>query len=295
MKFVMKKIKYLLISFCALVAAGCNSDNIGTTYSGEDGVATFAQSIIKDSEVKLEATEYFVPLRRQTNTGELSVSLTANPYHGKIKAPVTTVKFADGEYETTLKIDVTDIVLGETDTLGLKLTGNFNEHISIDSCAVILARGYTWVPIGEGQWYDAFVGAAITPVQVSKADGFDIYRVYSPYPKDVLVEAGYETSGEFGCGGAACEYIEFSVGKDGKIAWKNWSTTIDYSGEGDTIYAMYVPDVDPKCYGVLTEDNVAVFYPYYSVLGIGGWGVAAYCALSLPGGPDLEKWIAENI
>ncbi len=289
----MKKITYLLVPVCALAAAACNSDNIGTTYSGENEVATFAQSIIKDSEVDIEATEYFVPVRRQTNTGELTVNLTANPYQGKIKAPVTSVTFADGEYETTLKIDVTDIVLGETDTLGLKLTNCLDKHISVDSCAVILARGYTWVSLGEGQWYDAFIDAAVTPVQVSKADGFEVYRVYAPYPQDVLVEAGYETSGAWGCGGAACEYIEFSVDGEGYIAWQTWSTTIDYSGNGNTIYAYYVPTVDPKCYGILTEDNVAVFYPYYYIPGVGGWGVVAYCALSLPGGPDLEEWLSE--
>lgn len=290
----MKKIIYLLISFCALSIVACKSDNIRETYSGEDGVATFAQKIIKDSEVTLEATDYYVPIRRQTNVGELTVNFATNPYSGKIKAPVTSVKFADGEYETKLKIDVTDIVLGETDTLGIKMTNSFNAGISIDSCAVILARGYTWVPIGEGQWFDAFVETPIIKVDVKKADGFDIYRVYSPYPKEKLIEAGIPESGKWGCSGDPCDFIEFSVDEKGGIVWEDWSTTLDYSGEGDTVYAVYNPK-DEKCFGKLGEDKVAVFYPflYIPTLG-GGFGVAAFCALSLPGGPDLEKWLLEN-
>lgn len=293
-KLVMKKTRYLLISLCALAAVACNSDNIGAKYSGKDGVATFPNSILKDSEVQSKATEYYVPVRRQTSSGELTVNVAANPYSGKIKAPVTSVKFADGEFETKLKIDITDIVIGETDTLGLKLT-DCTDRLSIDTCAVILARGYTWTPIGEGQWYDSFVETIITTVNVSKADGFDIYRVYSPYPKDAMEEAEYETSGAWGCGGDECDYIEFSVAADGSLSWKDWSTTIDYDGNGNTIYAMYLPDKDPKCGGEMLKDNVALFYPYYYIPGLGGgFGVAGFCALSMPGGPDLEKWLEEE-
>lgn len=93
----MKKIIYLLISFCALSIVACKSDNIRETYSGEDGVATFAQKIIKDSEVTLEATDYYVPIRRQTNVGELTETsqLTLTAEKSRLRLPLSNLQMAN--------------------------------------------------------------------------------------------------------------------------------------------------------------------------------------------------------
>ncbi|MGN0191891.1 MAG: hypothetical protein ACI39U_09575, partial [Candidatus Cryptobacteroides sp.] len=112
----MNKIKYLFLSVSALALAACNTDNIGAIYKGEDGVASFPQSVLNDNEVAIDATEYYVPIRRQTNVGDLTVNFTADPLKGKIKCPSTSATFADGEYESKIKLDISEIVLGQKDT-----------------------------------------------------------------------------------------------------------------------------------------------------------------------------------
>ena len=171
----MNKIKYLFLSVSALAFSACNTDNIGTIYKGEDGVATFAQSVLNDNEVAIAATEYYVPVRRQTNVGDLTVNFTANPLKGKIKCPSTSVTFADGEYEARIKLDISDIVLGQKDTIKFELAANVSDkNIGYNNCSVILARGYTWQSIGKGEYIDLLVGGAIVDVETLQKTNKDI-------------------------------------------------------------------------------------------------------------------------
>ena len=81
----MNKIKYLFLTVSALAFTACNTDNIGAIYKGEDGVASFAQSVLNDNEVAIAATEYYVPVLRQTNVGDLTVNFTSDPLKGNMK------------------------------------------------------------------------------------------------------------------------------------------------------------------------------------------------------------------
>lgn len=289
----MKKIFLVLALALPFAVASCDKANVGALFSGEENLVTFAQSVISDDEVNLSATEYTVPIRRQTNQGEYKISIACNTFHGKIKVPQSEITFADGEYEAGFKLDVTDIVLGEKDTVSLKINA-VSEKVStpIDSCTVILAKGYTWNVIGNGEFYDGFLGVGPVTVEIQKADGFEVYRAYEPYPEEAMIEAEYEASGAWGYGGDECEYIEFAIADDKEtVTWKTWSTTIDYSGDGDTIYAYYLPTAK-GCTAYVADENVILFYPYWYVPGIGGWGAGKYwCAMTLPGGPDLEEWL----
>lgn len=291
----MNKIKYLFLSVSALAFSACNTDNIGTIYKGEDGVATFAQSVLNDNEVAIAATEYYVPVRRQTNVGDLTVNFTANPLKGKIKCPSTSVTFADGEYEARIKLDISDIVLGQKDTIKFELAANVSDkNIGYNNCSVILARGYTWQSIGKGEYIDLLVGGAIVDVEIKKAEGFEIYRVYDPYNKAIMMDPelmGEEyawTSDDFG---DPCEYFEFYVDGD-IISWKNFSAVYILGSYGTTYY-YYVPDAGSGAQFLDEDKKVIQFFPYVYFPAIkGGLGVVGgVIYLSLPAGPSLEEFL----
>ena len=209
------------------------------------------------------------------------------------------IEFVDGQSQS-------DVVfkLGQT-LVGSKYQGfvrfasdvEYNKNVGIDSCFFSLAKAYSWTSIGEGEYYDDFVGNR-NAVEVLKAEGFDRYRIVNPYPAAVLTgeDLGYSAAGEaWGIGGAACPYIEFWVEEDGKhVSWNTkFSTTLDYTGDGDTIW-IYYPTAFAKyapyaAYCALddNEPKVVWFYGVAYIDGIGGFDVTP-CVLSLPGGPGLD-------
>lgn len=291
----MNKIKYLFLTVSALAFTACNTDNIGAIYKGEDGVASFVQSVLNDNEVAIAATEYYVPVRRQTNVGDLTVNFTADPLKGKIKCPSTSVTFADGEYEARIKLDITDIVLGQKDTIKFELAANVSDkNIGYNDCSVILARGYTWESIGKGEYVDTWVAGAIVDVEIKKAEGFDIYRVYDPYNKDIMMDPelmGEEyawTSDNFG---DPCEYFEFYVDGD-DISWKTYSAVYYIDGLG-TVYNDYWPEKGAYAEFLNDDKTVIGFTPFIWNPDSGkGWGVIGEtCFLSMPGGPSLEEFL----
>ncbi|MGM9763836.1 MAG: hypothetical protein ACI3ZQ_07435 [Candidatus Cryptobacteroides sp.] len=294
----MKKLKYIFLSVCAFAAVACNTDNVGAIYTGAESIASFPTAKTVDEEVDMQATEYLVPLRRQTNKGELTVSVTASELPDEIKIPETSVTFADGEFETAIKLDITDIVVGQKYTAELALDEKVSSaNVGYNTHSVVLARAYKWESIGMGQYIDLNFVGLVVDVEFRKAEGFELYRAYNPYPKELLTDPEimgddvFPDSGAWGVGGDACEYIEYSLVGD-SILWNNYSTTIDYDGNGSTIYCMRSP-ASGTSEGFVDENRKVIEitpFLYIPALG-GGFGVQGANYLSLPGGPDLEKFL----
>ncbi len=295
----MKRTKYLFLSACVLAIVSCSQDNIGAIFPGSDDIASFASAKTVDEEVSMDAMEYYIPLRRQTNSGEQTVTFAADPLKGHIKVPATSVTFADGEYETKIKLDITGCVVGQKDTVVLALADEVSsENIGYKKHTAVLARAYTWESIGFGQYIDLnFVGVVID-VEFKKAQGFELYRVYNPYPKEILTNPDimgddvFPDSGAWGVGGDACEYIEYSL-DNGVILWKNYSTTIDYDGNGSTIYCMRSPKSGTSEQFIDGNNLVIQITPFLYIPALGGgFGIQGSNFLSLPGGPDLEEFLS---
>ena len=182
-------------------------------------------------------------------------------------------------------------------TVSLSDTTTFNKNIAVASATLALAKAYTWVSLGEGEWFDNLAlmtstSYGIRKVEVLKADGFDRYRIMNPYTPEAIAAAGWEP------GGAKSSYIEFWVLENGtNVAWDGWwFPGILYDGAGTDIKAYYpsvlsaslaADDAKSKYF----EEKVIGFYPYWYIDGLGGFGTKYPCFLSLPGGPALESWL----
>lgn len=309
--------KSLLVLAAAATVASCDLNQVGEIYLPENDDPTMLYSSFNEIELSASLESIAIPVVRAKNTSELTVDLVVCVPEGVTVDGTAGTPDKDGNtlYTTSLKFDAgksqADLVLDISKMeVGNKYKGyvvfaddvKFNERTAVDSCAFTLAKAYSWVSLGEGEYYDSFIGN-YNPVEVLKADGFDRYRVLTPYPADVLLDDGYAPAGQaFGIGGAPCPYIEFWVVKEGEfadgnhIAWSSgFSTTIDYDGAGSTIYMWFPGDYNaakaPKAAECKFMDDAKTWIQFYALAYIpalgGGFGeFPTY--LSLPGGPKLS-------
>ena len=315
-----KIIKSLLVLTAGLFTVACNLDQVGPTYQQQASCdePTMFNTLLNEIEIEASLTEIGVPVTRVKTNNELTVNLVAVLPEGvKIKGNATavgeadekgnttyntSVTFAAGEAQKDLVLDITEMIVGQSYSGSVTIAEGVevNENKVIMTTNIKLAKAYTWESLGTGEFYCNFVGN-YNEVEVLKAEGFDIYRVLNPYPASVLTdELGYGPSGEaFGIGGAPCPYIEFWVLEDGvHIAWDvKFSTTIDYSGSGDTIWQYYPADFNEKyapkadnCKFLNDAKTLVQFWAIAYIDGLGGYGDNhAPCVLSLPGGPSLTE------
>lgn len=296
----MKKIFKALSSIAAavLLVSACNVEHPMPTYSPENAQeVSFVQATVVNQEILATAPTFDITLSRNTPKEAATVAVTSTFASGVV-CPAT-VTFNAGESTATLSLDITGMEVGVSykGTVSLSDTTTFNKHVAVASASLTLAKAYTWVSLGEGEWFDNLAlmtstGFGIRKVEVLKADGFNRYRIMNPYTPEAIAAAGWEP------GGAKSSYIEFWVLENGKnVAWDGWwFPGILYDGAGTDIKAYYpsalnaslaADDAKSKFF----EEKVIGFYPYWYIDGVGGFGTKYPCFLSLPGGPALESWL----
>mgnify|MGYP003291146340 CR=1 FL=1 len=296
----MKKIFKALSSIAAavLLVSACNVEHPMPTYSPENAQeVSFVQATVVNQEILATAPTFDITLSRNTPAEAATVAVTST-FSAGVVCPAT-VTFNAGESTATLSLDITAMEVGKAykGTVSLSDTTTFNKNIAVASATLTLAKAYTWVSLGEGEWFDNLAlmtstSYGIRKVEVLKADGFDRYRIMNPYTAEAIAAAGWEP------GGAKSSYIEFWVLENGtNVAWDGWwFPGILYSGAGTDIKAYYpsvlsaslaADDAKSKFF----EEKVIGFYPYWYIDGLGGFGTKYPCFLSLPGGPALESWL----
>ena len=296
----MKKIFKALSSIAAavLLVSACNVEHPMPTYSPENAQeVSFVQATVVNQEILATAPTFDITLSRNTPGAAATVAVTST-FSSGVVCPAT-VTFNAGESTATLSLDITAMEVGKAykGTVSLSDTTTFNKNIAVASATLTLAKAYTWVSLGEGEWFDNLAlmtstGYGIRKVEVLKADGFDRYRIMNPYTAEAIAAAGWEP------GGAKSSYIEFWVLENGtNVAWDGWwFPGILYDGAGTDIKAYYpsvlsaslaADDAKSKFF----EEKVIGFYPYWYIDGLGGFGTKYPCFLSLPGGPALESWL----
>lgn len=298
----MKKIfKSIFILSIAALFASCNVDNIGTLYELENGQSgvSFTKTLAGDTEVDAKASTFTIPISRATADGALTVSLKSSLPEG-VKVP-STVTFNAGDYQTDITLDISNMEVGKTykGAVSLADESQFDKNTAISAINVTLAKAYTWVSLGKGQFYD---GLALQPsdddlgiiqVEVLQAEGFDRWRILNPFPKDKLIAAWAPEYVTY----TPDSVIEFFLKADGTIDFTSQviKTGLTYIGLGENCYIYYyVPsayssqiaadDANNK----FVIDKVAQFYFAQVIENSTSWFGEGAKYLSLPGGPDLN-------
>lgn len=298
----MKKIfKGIFILSIAGLFASCNVDNIGTIYELENGQSgvSFTKTLAGDTEVDAKATSFTIPIARAVADGPLTVSLSSSLPEG-VTVPAS-VTFNAGEYQTDITLDISAMEVGKSYKGAVMLAdpSQYDSNTSISAINVTLAKAYTWVSIGKGQFYD---GLALQPseddlgiiqVEMLQADGFNRWRILNPFPKDKLIAAWAPQYVTY----TPDSVIEFFLKDDGTIGFTNQviKTGLTYVDLGESCYIYYyVPsayssqlaadDANNK----FVMDKVAQFYFAMVIENSTSWFGEGAKYLSLPGGPDLN-------
>ena len=295
----------------ALVAAGCNVTDPRPTYVPEgDGVTFFLQTAVSATSLVSGTTSYSIDLARSSADEALTVNLTGSIYASTdpetdlaadFKMPES-VTFEPGEYLAKITLDVSKMEVGVTYSGTISLSEGqecFNPNTATTSTAVRLAMDYNWVELGEAQWYDGFMLAVsndnlnIQRCRMTKAEGFEIYRLYNPWPAAEVAEAWGDA---MSATNDVPEYLQFTINEDGSIDWRNdvlvyggqyefaaVNTGYQYADWNDYVWYTSPTDVfgQPDETGVIMENLLCFSYGVFSN-GSGGSGYVSSSYLALP-------------
>lgn len=292
------------VAAVSLIAASCDVENKKIIYTpdGTDAAVTFLSSVASDTEIDAKATTYNITVARGKCDTDATVKISS-----KMPAEVVvpeSISFAAGESETTIAIDISKMEVGKTYTGKIFFANaeDYNKKIATDTVNCTFAKAYTWVSLGEGEFYDGFAlqpsddDLGIIKVEVLKAEGFNRWRVMEPFPKDNVIAAW----GEDYYGGGASSYIEFYT-LDEEAGTIKFDTRIytglTYPGYGKIVY------VYPSAYSSARAPydaynkfmgNYVQFCDVAAIDGsTAGFGVKTQY-LAMPGAGDLATWLNEE-
>lgn len=294
----------------ALVAAGCNVTDPRPTYVPEGDGVTFLQSAVSATSLVSGTTSYSIDLARSSADEALTVNLTGSIYASTdpetdmaadFKMPES-VTFESGEYLAKITLDVSKMEVGVTYSGTISLSDGqecFNPNTATTSTTVRLAMDYNWVELGEAQWYDGFMLAVsndnmnIQKCRMTKAEGFEIYRLYNPWPAAEVAEAWGDA---MSATNDVPEYLQFTINEDGSIDWRNdvlvyggqlefaaVNTGYKYADWNDYVWYTSPTEVfgQPDGTGVVMENILCFSYGVFSN-GSGGSGYVSSSYLALP-------------
>lgn len=294
----------------ALVAAGCNVTDPRPTYVPEGDGVTFLQSAVSATSLVSGTTSYSIDLARSSADEALTVNLTGSIYASTdpetdmaadFKMPES-VTFEPGEYLAKITLDVSKMEVGVTYSGTISLSEGqecFNPNTATTSTAVRLAMDYNWVELGEAQWYDGFMLAVsndnlnIQRCRMTQAEGFEIYRLYNPWPAAEVAEAWGDA---MSATNDVPEYLQFTINEDGSIDWRNdvlvyggqlefaaVNTGYQYADWNDYVWYTSPTEVfgQPDETGVIMENLLCFSYGVFSN-GSGGSGYVSSSYLALP-------------
>lgn len=282
---------FIVAAVSALFATACNVDKVNPTYSptNASGVS-FVQGIVDDTEILASASTYDIALARGNASSALTVNIVGDDIPAGVVCP-STATFAAGEYSTVVSLDITGMEVGEAYSGTISIAdGEYNEDIAIASLDFNLAKAYTWVSLGTGQFCEAFWEGFFSECEVLKAEGFERYRFINPYgPSAESVKKP--------------EYIDiWVINEDGNVKWNTYNTGFDYDGAGSYIKAYWPSDLSAsyaakEAYSGFWEKDIIVLVPCFYIDGVGGWPTSNYpIAFCLPGRSQesFEAWLTEQ-
>ena len=289
---------FAAIAFAAVIAS-CDTDAEKSTYVPSDNAGvTFRATIFYNTEVETgDVVE--IELDRAVADGALTVPLSYTETSGEGVTAPSSVTFADGEYSTSITMDVSAMVPGTAYKGTLEITDSslYDENVSISSISVTLQMVYTWNDYGTCQFYDYWMFSTdyIVECEIQKAEGFEHYRVFDPWPSDYMSACGWDGY----VSGSGSDYFDFDIDDDGYVTYDVIHTgwTYDYYGYE---MAYYLPSSYKSNYAAydayngLMSNNVIQFYWFVTLYGYGYWGIyPAY--LAMPDCTiDFQAWLVAN-
>ena len=312
-----KVFKHILVLTAGIFAVSCNLDQVSEIYVPENDEPNMLYSVFNELELEASLETIAIPLSRAKSEKELTVDLdillpagitttgtagTPDEKGNTLYKSVAT--FAAGSPTTNVVLDISAMEVGSqyAGKISFADSTQVNVNTATFSCSFKLAKAYTWTSLGEGEWFDQLAlmssdSYGIQKVEVLKAEGYERYRIMNPYANTDQLTAA---RGAECVGGAKSSYIEFWVLEDGShVTWDGWwYPGLLYEGKETAEIKGYYPSSlnaslaaeDAK--SKFLDEKVVGLYPYYYIDGMGGFGTKL-CALSLPGGPDLEAWLNE--
>ena len=207
---------------CFLFQA-CDTSVTRVTYVPDHDGVSFVQSSISDTEIDASAETWTFGIARARAESDLTVDLTASNALQDIVA--SSVTFTAGEYTAQISVDVSGLEIGTNVSGTVSITAGqavCDTNTAITSVSLSLQKAYNWMSLGTGQWNDYFFLSDILEVEVAQAEGFDIYRVYDPWPTSAVLDENDEDSWYgYLTAGSVPSYLEFTVNDDGSISWGN--------------------------------------------------------------------------
>lgn len=309
-----KIFKSLLVLTAGIFAVACNLDQVNELYVPENDEPNMLYAVYNALELEAALQEVAIPITRAKADKELTVDLalllpegiTASGTAGEtgddgLTPYKSSVTFAAGSSSADVVLNVSAMEVGNqyVGSISFADSTQVNVNTATFTCNFKLAKAYTWTSLGEGEWFDQLAlmssdSYGIQKVEVLKAEGFERYRIMNPYANTDQLTAAW---GAECVGGAKSSYIEFWVLEDGShVTWDGWwYPGLLYEGEGTEIKGYYPSSLNASlaaedAKSKFLDEKVVGLYPYYYIDGKGGFGTVL-CALSLPGGPDLETWL----
>lgn len=308
-----KIFKTFLAASVSLLAVACNLDQVNDVYKAEGNEPSMLQTVFNETELDATLETIAIPVVRSNSSEAATVNLTATLPAGITVSGTavetlengnvvysTSVSFAAGEAQTGCVLNISEMAVGSSykGTVAIAEGEKVNENKVTMSTAFTLAKAYTWVSLGQGEWFDQLSlmsdsSYGVQTVEVLKADGFERYRIMNPYANTDQLAAAWGASS---LGGNKSSFIEFWVLDNGvNVAWDGWwFPGILYDGDGTDIKA-YLPSAldaslaEEDVKSLFVEEKVVEFHPYWYIDGLGGFGTKYPCFLTLPGGPSMSE------
>lgn len=271
-----------------------------------DAAVVFAgPDVTVPTNLDLNGTPIEVPFVRSDSNGALDVTVALSDNSGIFSLSGNTVSFAAGEKVAKAYVNYDYDKLDPKATYKIEVSmtseANASQYMAV---TIPFSCVKAWKDLGEGQFYDPLTLETSTSYGIAKCkilqspDGALRYRIMAPYADKAQRIAAW---GEAEAQATPSDYIEFWVVNEEtmQVTWNSyWLTGLWYQGNpGDDIKA-YLPSARSASYAAddefscFVEEKVVQLVPYFYIDGLGGFGEYA-CYLSMPGGPDLEKWLDE--
>ena len=181
-------------------------------------------------------------------------------------------------------MNIAPLEVGQQGTLTLKISDTDKSVGSVATTTLKCSKAYEWKSLGTGTYTDAWTtGSDANPngvtvkVEIMKADGFDRYRIMSPY-KEYLASAQGAADWDNWIASSSPDFIEFYT-EDGIIYYDDFFIGLNYDGDkNQPIYARHpsgFEDISSE-HNKWIDAKTAQFAPYYYIQDLGGWNNTQY-------------------
>ena len=275
MKYL-NKISLFLSLLTVVLFSACNADQEGPIYAETGQGVTFLSSALTSVVVSPADPTFTVDVLRGNNTAEYSGSVTLTATVGNTELPGCTASnftFAAGENRTTVTVDISPLEIGQE--LNITLTLNVPEEdialSQFSSTSLTASKDYNWIELGTGTFTDNFFFGVTNEVTIMQAEGFNRWRVMTPYTAYFANGLPADLAGQFTYAPALIpESVDFWL-QDGVIYYNPFGIGLSYPGYGD-IYAYHPANFTgtTNAYNKQLDEKTFQLAPYYYIPDFGG-------------------------